>query len=248
MPDADTYRILAIDDERESLEALRLALAPRIGGSTSGMRVRETEAALFGGAPPVVYLAFDVTTALGAVEGIEALRAAREAAQPFSVVFLDARMPPGPHGLEAAMAIRKIDPLVYIVVVTAYQDVDPADFGRLAPPEDRIYFLAKPFHVGEVRQFARALSRRWDQDRRASDVPSPHSATVAAIRTAFAALSRREQQVFRHVVRGLANKEIGLVLELSPRTVENYRAKVMDKMKAESLPDLVRMAVRADLG
>lgn len=54
--------------------------------------------------------------------------------QPFDVVFLDMRMPPGPDGLWAATRIRELDELVDIVVATAYSDVNPEEIARQVPP------------------------------------------------------------------------------------------------------------------
>lgn len=59
------------------------------------------------------------------------------------------------------------------------------------------------------------------------------------------ALSSRERQVFDALVEGLPNKDIARRLEISPRTVEVFRARVMDKMEANSLSSLVRMAISA---
>ena len=63
------------------------------------------------------------------------------------------------------------------------------------------------------------------------------------LQASFAELSPRERQVMALVVEGLANKEIALRLEISPRTVESYRAWVMEKMGASNLADLVRKAM-----
>ena len=74
------------------------------------------------------------------------MRAANAANQPFAVVFLDMRMPPGPDGLWAAQRIREIDQQVEIVICTAYSDVDPLEIGRRVPPADKLFYLQKPFH------------------------------------------------------------------------------------------------------
>ena len=60
-------------------------------------------------------------------------------------------------------------------------------------------------------------------------------------------LTERERQVLSGVVAGLATKTIAYDLDISPRTVEVHRASVMSKMQAKSLPELVRMAMAADL-
>jgi two-component system response regulator FixJ len=70
---------------------------------------------------------------------------------------------------------------------------------------------------------------------------------VEAIHLHLSELTDRERQVFWAVVEGLANKTIAYDLNISSRTVEVHRANVMSKMKAKSLPELVRMALAAKL-
>jgi two-component system response regulator FixJ len=68
------------------------------------------------------------------------------------------------------------------------------------------------------------------------------------VKSRIEALTQRERQVLHLVADGLANKEIGQVLNISWRTVETYRAGVMHKMKADSLSDLVRMVISQTAG
>ena len=68
------------------------------------------------------------------------------------------------------------------------------------------------------------------------------------VRSRLEALSERERQVLSAVVAGLPNKSIAYDLDISPRTVEVHRANVMSKMRAKSLPQLVRMALAAGFG
>ncbi len=86
--------------------------------------------------------------------------------EPFAVVFLDMRMPPGPDGVWAATQIRELDPAVEIVICTAYSDADPGEIGGLVPPEDKLSYLQKPFHPHEIRQMTIALSSKWRAERR----------------------------------------------------------------------------------
>jgi diguanylate cyclase (GGDEF)-like protein len=86
--------------------------------------------------------------------------------QPFAVVFLDMRMPPGKDGVWAATQIRELDPAVEIVICTAYSDTDPCEIGSYVPPEDKISYLQKPFHPHEVRQMTIALASKWRAERR----------------------------------------------------------------------------------
>jgi len=67
----------------------------------------------------------------------------------------------------AAERIRAADRDVSIVFCTAFSDVDPAAVAQRVPPEEQLFYLQKPFHVHEVRQFAMALGFAWEVRRRA---------------------------------------------------------------------------------
>jgi diguanylate cyclase (GGDEF)-like protein len=82
------------------------------------------------------------------------------AGEPFNVAFIDMRMPPGADGAWAAAQIRVIDPLVEIVICTAYSDVDPRAIGARVPHGPKLFYLQKPFHPNEVLQMALALGEK----------------------------------------------------------------------------------------
>jgi signal transduction histidine kinase len=94
-------------------------------------------------------------------QAVSAVKAAESEGRPFSVAFLDVRMPPGINGVETARAIRAIDPGLHIVFVTAFSDTDPRDISRIVPPVERLFYVAKPFQPQELQQFASALSHKW---------------------------------------------------------------------------------------
>jgi two-component system response regulator FixJ len=99
-----------------------------------------------------------------------------------------------------------------------------------------IDFLEKPFDDDLLLAAVRsALSQDADAGKR--------KAELADIHEKLAALSNRERQVLEGLVAGNANKTIAFDLGISPRTVEIYRANLMTKMAANSLSDLVRMAM-----
>ena len=100
-----------------------------------------------------------------AAEVVAAVAASLTAGNPYPVVFLDMRMPPGEDGAWAATRIRELDPDAEIVICTAYSDVDPANIGGQVPPQEKISFLQKPFHPHEVRQMAVALHAKWRAER-----------------------------------------------------------------------------------
>jgi diguanylate cyclase len=103
---------------------------------------------------------FELTFCAGAEEAVEAVKQSIKVGQPFALVFLDMRMPPGPDGLWAAEQIRALDPRIDLVIVTAYSDVDPEAIAVRVPPAHRLFYVQKPFHAHEVRQLASALGRR----------------------------------------------------------------------------------------
>lgn len=74
-----------------------------------------------------------------------------------------------------------------------------------------------------------------------------HEAEIQALRDRYASLTPRERQVMALVVTGLLNKQVGGELGISEITVKAHRGKVTQKMKADSLPDLVKMSARLGL-
>jgi diguanylate cyclase (GGDEF)-like protein len=102
----------------------------------------------------------------GAEAAVAAVRDALAADDPFAVVFLDMRMPPGPDGVWAAARIRELDPAIEIVLCTAYSDVDPRDIGGMVPPEEKLSYLQKPFHPHEIRQMTISLASKWRSEHR----------------------------------------------------------------------------------
>jgi CheY-like chemotaxis protein len=88
-------------------------------------------------------------------QGREAITLAREAASdgnPFDVVILDVRMPPGIDGVEAGSQIRKLDPEVEIVFVSGYSDVPLDELQRRVPPPMRLHYFSKPLSFTQLAQ------------------------------------------------------------------------------------------------
>jgi diguanylate cyclase (GGDEF)-like protein len=158
-------RVLVADDEAAVRDSYRDILKPRNTPATGGLD--EMRARLFGTRQPAADTQrFDLTLCGGAEEAVQAVHDANEDGQPFSVVFLDMRMPPGPDGVWAATRIRELDPRIDIVVVTAYSDIDPDEITQRVPPAGSLFYLQKPFHAHEVRQLAGALGRRREAEDR----------------------------------------------------------------------------------
>jgi two-component system, LuxR family, response regulator FixJ len=149
-----------------------------------------------------------------------------------SCVITDVRMPEM-SGLDLLRRLREMKIEVPVIVVTGHGDVPLAveamKFGAMD-------FLEKPFDDEVLLASVRAaLERQHGETRR--------HAERADIENRIAVLSNRERDVLGGLVAGRANKQIAYDLGISPRTVEIYRANLMDKMRAGSLSDLVRMAL-----
>ncbi len=156
-------RILIVDDEPKILEELQKVLAPL---ETTGTELKELQSRLFGesdesGSPQKSY---DVHCCDQGDQAIEAVQKALAQEQPYAVAFLDVRMPPGPDGVATAEEIRKIDPNLQIVMMTGYSDFDISEIAKRVPPEDKLLYVQKPIHAQEIRQFALALTAKWQSD------------------------------------------------------------------------------------
>lgn len=106
-------------------------------------------------------LSYDLTLCRQANEAVDAVRSAVAGKHPFSVAFIDVRLPPGKDGAWAAEKIRKIDPYIDIVFVTGCSDLDPAEISQRIPPAHRLLYLKKPFCNVEITQLGAALSVKW---------------------------------------------------------------------------------------
>lgn len=149
-------------------------------------------------------------------------------------LVLDIRMP-GMNGLELQDKLNQMDSMLPIIFITGHGDVPMAVKAIKAGAAD---FVQKPFRDQEL----------IDRIREVLEVDA--SARVEKLQKAeilkrIASLTEREREVMEQVVDGKANKVVAIDLNVSQRTVEIHRANVMDKMKARSLAQLVRLVMKA---
>jgi len=158
-------KVLVVDDQPELLEAYLKILAPSY--DEKSLKLAAMEADLFGDIHEEEQeLAKKETnyTVVTANQGEMAVSLVKEAAEkkyPFAVAILDVRMPPGIDGITAASRIRKIDPDIEIVFVTAYSDFSRVEIKEIMEAGD-FFYLRKPFDADEIKQFAQALSDKWN--------------------------------------------------------------------------------------
>lgn len=151
-------------------------------------------------------------------------------------IVTDVRMP-DVTGIDLLRHVKKTHPDLPVIVITGHGDISLAVEAMKIGATD---FLEKPF---DGQQLLTAVRSALSQDATAGK----HKAEMAEIQEKLAALSNRERQVLEGLVNGSANKNIAFDLGISPRTVEIYRANLMTKMAANSLSDLVRMAMLAGI-
>lgn len=153
-----------------------------------------------------------------------------------SCVILDVRMP-GLSGLDLQNELQRLENSIPVIFITGHGDIPMAVHVMKA---GAVEFLSKPFRDQDlVDAIQHALAR--DRIRRGE------RAEVANLRERFTALTRRERQVMQFVVTGRLNKQIAAELGTSETTIKVQRGGVMRKMKADSVPELVRMATKLGL-
>jgi diguanylate cyclase (GGDEF)-like protein len=158
-------RILVVDDEAAIVEEYLRCLGEGRAPSASSKSASDLEDALFGQKVKVEGSAhFSVDSQRQGADAVAAVAEAMRIGRPYSVIFLDLRMPPGIDGKDAAARIRAIDPWVNIVIVTGTFSPEADNLGAMIPPADRIFFFQKPFHAAECRQLASALCGKWNAD------------------------------------------------------------------------------------
>jgi two-component system, LuxR family, response regulator FixJ len=148
-------------------------------------------------------------------------------------VVTDVRMP-GMDGIELVRELTKRGASIPVLLISCHADVPMAVAGIKAGAED---FIEKPVDDSAlIAAINRGLARTFAQQ--------VNHQSGETLNRQFAALTPRQVEIFDLVAAGFTSHAIAAKLELSPRTVESYRAQVMEKMQAESVAVLVRQAIR----
>jgi two-component system response regulator FixJ len=153
-----------------------------------------------------------------------------------SCVITDVRMP-DMSGIELIRRLKDLKVDIPVIVITGHGDVALAVEAMKLGATD---FFEKPFNDDLLLASVRGALQEQAHH-------TKHHAERAEIEQRLARLSAREKDVLTGLIEGRANKRIAFDLGISPRTVEIYRANLMTKMQADSLSDLVRMALIVEM-
>jgi RNA polymerase sigma factor (sigma-70 family) len=162
----------------------------------------------------------------------EALLAAVDGGVQFNCIVSDVCMP-GMSGLDLVHHLKARSVVAPIILITGHGDIDMA---VSAIKSGAFNFIEKPFDEARLLasiQNALEIARQEEID----------AAQIKELCSRFQTLSERQRQVMELAVAGLSNKEIGSRLNISPKTVENHRAWVMERTGAKNLAELVRIAM-----
>jgi FixJ family two-component response regulator len=156
-----------------------------------------------------------------------------ELRQQFDCIVSDVRMP-DMSGLDLMRHLNQRSYAREVILITGHGDVDMA---VAAMKEGAFDFIEKPFDEARLLASVNQATEKRRQNKGAT-------AELDELQTRFDALSGRQREVMELAVAGLSSKEIGLRLNISPKTVENHRAWAMERVGARNLADLVRKVLK----
>ena len=164
----EAARILIVDDN-EAIHADFRQILDRRDRAQRRSALDDLERALAGVGQPIAITrepaAHELCFAFQGEDAVRAVKAGEREGRPFSVAFVDIRMPPGIDGIETIARMWQHQPGLEVVLCSAYSDYSWEDITRRLDPGDRLVVLRKPFDPIEVRQLAACLATKWQRGR-----------------------------------------------------------------------------------
>jgi len=194
-PHKERIKLLFVDDEELILELYDKTLRSFFSEEPQN-NLSLLEEKLFGDSSEKAQKYYpEIHTAKQAETALDLFKTAKENNDPFSIVFLDVRMPPGRDGVWCGEQMRIIDPYVEIVIVTAYSDIPVQEIqARIYPPE-RLLFIVKPFHGHEIYQFVISLYEKWQSEKKLRSVNESLLKEIESLDSDFKALNQQRSEI-----------------------------------------------------
>ncbi len=151
-------------------------------------------------------------------------------------IILDVQMP-GLSGMDLQVELSKAETSMPIVFITGHGDIP---MSVEAMRKGAVHFLPKPFDDNDL---LRAMSEAIEKDRKAK----VEQAEIHDLRNRLNLLTPREYEILRYVITGMLNKQIAFQLNIAEKTVKVHRGRVMEKLRVDSVAELVRLAEKAGI-
>lgn len=173
--DETSRKILIADDNRDIHEDIKYILDSSASAMADYQETRLLKDELFGEesdsskSEVIVDIRYRIEDAYQGEEAVKMVEAARCSGDPYSVIFMDVRMPPGMDGIQAIEQIWKIDPDVEVVICTAYSDYSWDQIISRLGQNDNLLFIRKPFDSVSLKQITLAMTTKWNLKRQIAE-------------------------------------------------------------------------------
>ncbi len=213
LQEKERHRVLVIDDEQKNLDAVQ-GILTNLTGTRIQNEIEDDLMLLLGEeqSQNQQERLFDVDCVLQGNAGVAAVLEAEESGQPYALVMLDMRMPPGIDGLETARQIRQISPDIEVVLFSAYSDHSLSELQEVLGLN--FSFMSKPFHHEEVLQRVVEGCSKWDSSRK--------------FRKSHRALLNLAEDMEQEIVR---RKEAERFLEQANKTKDNFLSSMSHELR-----------------
>jgi len=240
-------RLLVVDDNQSIHRDFQKILTPK-----SSSKIDHAESLILGRAheEELPHPSYDVDCCLQGCEAVERVQTALENGAPYSLAFVDMRMPPGWDGVETIERLWAIAPELHVIICTAYSDYTWSEIVNRLGQSDRLLILKKPFDAIEVVQMTMALLAKRDLELAARERVSSLEETVAERTAELEAAMEEAKSASRmkseflanmsHEIRTPMNGVIGMTELLTETALTNRQSEYADAVM-ESAKALLRI-------